>query len=170
MGPEPLEEGEIGESFTLMETQGTKQHGEKLLDLSEPLGDTNGVSEEEKIDDEALKSGGKVEEIKKKPIRRNKYKLGQAHAKKKNTPCVDRPKKRSRVDREDDPFDLNRFLGLDHQYVDRPICPPEVLISKAVRDNDSSLQEAIDLNIRAYAENQDSGSSDRQQGEINEDA
>ncbi|KAI3686052.1 hypothetical protein L1987_79722 [Smallanthus sonchifolius] len=95
----PLEEGEIGESFTVMETQGTKQHGEKLLGLSEPLGDTNGVSKEEKIDDEALKSGG-----------------------------------------------------------------------KAVGDNDSSLQEAIDLNIRAYAENQDPGSIDRQQGEINEDA
>ncbi|KAI3802055.1 hypothetical protein L1987_30179 [Smallanthus sonchifolius] len=91
---------------------------------------SNGVSEEEKIDDEALKSRGKVEEIKKKPIRRNKYKFGQAHAKKKNTPCVDRPKKRSRVDMEDDSFDLNRFLGLDHHYVDRPNCSPEVLFRR----------------------------------------
>ncbi|KAI3686647.1 hypothetical protein L1987_80330 [Smallanthus sonchifolius] len=153
---EELEEGEFREVRMEVEDQEGDQHGEGGVQGNsfsvEPIFDTwyEGCSRDDNL------HGDTNSTALKKSVKRNKFILGQAHKKKIQIKELERPRKRSRKEMEEDPFDLDYLLGLGQN-----LKGGGGMSSTSVEVHEASGEKGIDLNVRADSESQIDGEADR---------
>ncbi|KAI3725363.1 hypothetical protein L1987_65150 [Smallanthus sonchifolius] len=153
---EESEEGEFREVRMEVEDQEGDHHGEGGVQGDsvsvEPISDTwyEGCSRDDNL------HGDTNSTALKKSVKRNKFILGRTHKKKIQIKELERPRKRSKKEMEEDPFDLDYLLGLGQN-----LKGGGGMSSTSVEVHEASGEKGIDLNVRADSESQIDGEADR---------
>ncbi|KAI3713920.1 hypothetical protein L1987_72508 [Smallanthus sonchifolius] len=153
-----LEERDVEASGDSSSCQLKNVHGKKVVEVAE-LEVPNGEVLGDGGNHEGSSSGSEKRNGRYMPLRKNKYKLGRAHRRKKGVQVSDhnRPKKRVRGEMEEDPFNLNNILGLGAVIAEENQSNPE--------DGLFGPKAGVSLNLNVRAESE--GSLDTNGVEVN---